>query len=275
MSFFHCDKLKSVTFPEDSELECFSQSAFASSSIETINIPPRVSCIGNSCFHQCYKLSSVEISKNSQLKTIEEDAFAETWLGKIDLPSTIVDLKPKWCRGSPSLKNISVFNQPGKEENIRYVNDAFIIGKSNLSSKVFDVLIFVKPNAKNVEIPDYIKIIRKDAFKEAKVLIKVEFSEDSELEMIDDEIFIESSISSITIPSSIRRIGKSAFKRCKYLKSVEFLPDSQLNLIDRYAFENSGIEKFIVPRSVEKIDKFAFYTCKKLATIQFHEIEHN
>lgn len=57
---------------------------------------------------------------------------------------------------------------------------------------------------------------------------KVNFTEDSELQIIKRDAFKESSIESILIPSKVITIESGAFDLCSNLTKVEFAENSHL-----------------------------------------------
>ena len=90
-------------------------------------------------------------------------------------------------------KKINIINN--KIKNIQIYEEKFIIGKSNLNSKNFDVLLIAPKDMKSVKIPSFIKIISEYAF-------------------------YESSIESIYIPSNVTHICDHAFSICLSLKKL-------------------------------------------------------
>jgi len=102
------------------------------------------------------------------------------------------------------------------------------------------VLIRYRGFAKNVVIPDGVKSIGDDAFKDAD--------------------FIESA----SIPSSVTNIGYRAFSGCASLKSI-ILPDGVTD-IEKGAFQYcDSLESVTIPSSVTMIDREAFSGSKRRA----------
>ena len=87
-AFCGCDKLKKVTFTEDSALAEIEKSAFqACSSLKTIALPARLKTIGEAAFKQCASLQFVTLSEN--LEMIGASCFFESGICEIHIPSSV------------------------------------------------------------------------------------------------------------------------------------------------------------------------------------------
>ena len=96
-------------------------------------------------------------------------------------------------------------------ENIMLYDDTFILGKSNLESDAFDVLIFARRDVKTPTIPPFVKIISAYAFERCTKLETFTIPEVSQLEHIGNFAFAYSTIKSFTIPPHLKSIGIGAF----------------------------------------------------------------
>ena len=67
--------IKSILFPDDSELVSIGENSFADSSLQNILIPKSVTEIGKNAFSNCYQIRSFKFSPNSQLTSISESLF--------------------------------------------------------------------------------------------------------------------------------------------------------------------------------------------------------
>lgn len=74
----------------------------------------------------------------------------------------------------------------------------------------------------------------------------IEFSRDSNLQIIDKNVFSHTSIKNITILSSVTIIKESALSNCP-LDQIEFTEDSNLETIENNVFRNSNIESITIP----------------------------
>ena len=221
-SFKNNLNISAIRFPPDSEIQIIEKYSFALSSIEGIFIPRRVKTIGEGAFMLCHKLQFVEIPEDSELQTIEKSAFSSTLISSITIPDTFCEFKSGWSTRASRLSRVKIM-----PNNQRYKNygDDLIIGKSDIKSDNFDVLIFANRNIKAITIPPFIKIIASDSFA-------------------------ESIIESISIPSQVLRIDDSAFFCCKKLQKIEFEPDSQLQSIGNNVFFSCSLTSLSIPSSV-------------------------
>ena len=70
----------------------------------------------------------------------------------------------------------------------------FILGKSNIRNKQYDVLIFAHKDIEVAIIPSFIKRIAQSAFGNCTKLKQIEFEENSQLQVIDEYAFLASSL---------------------------------------------------------------------------------
>lgn len=98
-------------------------------------------------------------------------------------------------------------------------------------------------NEENVIIPENIKIIAWNAFKNCKTIKK------------------------ILIPNGVEGIGANAFENCENLEEIE-LPQSLISIATS-AFENCfNLKKIILPENIKKIERLTFSNCKNLSEIE-------
>ena len=180
---------------------------------------------------------------------IESNAFRGFSIDSISLPSSIEILKSHCFYRVLDIEKIPNKNQ----KNICYYEDKFILGKSDLESDVFEVLIFVKRNIENVIIPSFIKQIGQCAFKYHDKIKHVEFLPNSQLEIIDEFAFANTTIECISIPSNVTIINDYAFYGCQKLANVNFNENSKLMKIGQKSFSKALIENIKIPSNVSKI----------------------
>ena len=106
------------------------------------------------------------------LKLLKKKAFNGSSIESISIPSDISELQDGWRCGTSNLTKISIIQR--KIQNIRYFDDNKIVGKSDIKSSLFDVLLFAPRNIKIVTIPPTIKQISSHAF--AFSLIEIFFN---------------------------------------------------------------------------------------------------
>ncbi|KAK8845986.1 hypothetical protein M9Y10_020924 [Tritrichomonas musculus] len=247
-SFCEDQIVTTIEFPEDSELKEIEKNAFLNSQIETIEIPKHVTKICESAFSYCNSLFEVTFCEGSELKTIEKDAFFYSFIDTLFIPSSVEELKKGWCSGMNSLYTIVVV--PNDKENVTLYDDKLLLGKSFLDSDEFDILLLACRDVEEVKVPSFVKRIAPHAFSGCESLETLEFSEHSQLQIIEELAFAYSALTTIDIPPQVTSIESEAFLCCSSLKVVTFSEDSELKSIGKFAFSESSIEKLVIPSSV-------------------------
>lgn len=120
-----------------------------------------------------------------------------------------------------------------------------------------------------VFIPNSIKRIGINAFKECKNLCDVIFEEKSRCKRFALGSFRGCiSLTNINVPKSVENIDKVAFNSCSRLMSVNFEQDSKCKSIGASAFSSCHmLESIILPESIRKIEQSAFYDCIMLTKV--------
>lgn len=222
-AFDMCFELEHVIFSDNSKLRIIEKEAFDTCKFKNFKLPPSVECIRYAAFFHCAKLSKVEISSDSKLKTIELGAFADTQINSITIPPSLTNLEYGWCDDTGLLTNINVLpNNPV----YKLYDDKFIIGKSSIGEKKYEVLVFCVRNVEKVTIPDFIKIIGPTAFQ------------------------LCTKLQQISIPSQVIQICDFAFDYCKALQKVEIPTNSDLQYIGKNAFSGTFITNLFIPSKV-------------------------
>lgn len=241
-AFFLCQKIQSFIFESDSELNSIGKSAFESSSFTSLSVPKSVSIIGESAFYSCKNLQAIQFDSDSELSFIGKSAFELTSIINISIPNKVKSIEENTFSNCQNLKKIEflegselttiepeAFSDISKLQTIKINNQYFstignkiLIGKSTLSSENYDVLYFACRDIEDAVIPSTIKRINSRCFQNCQKLKNVQFSDDSELEIIDQYAFASSSLESIIIPKHISVIDDHAFLSCKNIKFIEF-----------------------------------------------------
>lgn len=266
--FDNCMDLCTIEFEKGLQLQTIGEYGFTQASIKNFTIPSSVTIISESAFLLCNSLENFEIPDNSQLKTIGRNAFNLALIESLKIPSKLVELKEGWCMGLKKLNRILVMPE---NPVFSCTDEGFLIEKSSINNDVYDILSFCPRNIQHAKIPSYIKIINPFVFQTCKKLKKVEFTSDSNLNMIKSYAFTYSSIVEFSVPSQLIDIGPNAFASCKNLVFLEMPNDSKLQTIHCNAFCQTSIQCLKIPPSVENINKYAFYDCKKLLIIEISE----
>lgn len=189
-------------------------------------------------------------------------------------------------------------------KNFIIFNDKFLLGKSNPDVNCYDVLLFAYRDIEIAQIPSFIKVIGSNAFDICRLLTsieipvdsvdkiffprhlkiigahaftankklrRVEFAENSEIDVIDENAFVNSNIEYIEIPRSVKQINNDAFNCCMHLKRVDFQQNSQIQTIGDDAFALTSIKSFIIPSNVSLIGNHVFDMCMDLKIIEIEE----
>lgn len=269
-AFNFCYKLNKVEFQKNSELLTIEKGAFSESDLQSIIIPSHVRVIRSIAFYICRRLKKVEFENNeSELVSIERNAFADSRIEELTLPSNITYLSEGWCNDMPWLKSIKII--PYSKVNIVLYNEKMLLGKSDIKSDNFDILLFVLRNATKITIPSFIKHVSSHSASLCTKLKSVEFEENSELVSIGKFAFHSLSISSIKIPKNVTCIEEKAFHSCRSLKRIDFHEQSKLIEIGYNAFSFSSIRCITIPSSVKTIHEHAFTNCRSLKIVEILE----
>lgn len=243
-AFEGCKKLKTVQFPDDSNLLYINSYAFFESSITEIIIPPHVKQIGAYAFNNCKKLKNVKFSENSELRLIDSYSFSSTLITSIQIPSNVQQI------GSYAFNNCQSLQSLTFSEDSQLI---FIDGYSFFGSSI-----------ESVVIPPLVQKIGAYAFSSSQKLKNLSFASNSQLRSIESYAFSSSLIDKVTIPSNVQKIGDHAFSSCQKLRTISFLENSRLRSIDSYAFSSTIVEKILIPAHVRQIGDHAFAGCRKL-----------
>lgn len=201
----------------------------------------------------------IEFSPDSKLKCLNDAMFSESSLEYISIPSSVSKFGDNWCRETKNLIEVNVIQSSlSKSQNIIYFDDKFIIGKSDVKSENYDLLIFARRDILTAKIPSFIKKIQPYCFEYCKNLLKIEFENDSQLHFIGNHAFVGTSIIEINIPSNVTELGNCSFAKSKYLKKVVFGNHSKLQKIGKYAFDKTSVTSLSIPNDVLTLDTDLF-----------------
>lgn len=149
-------------------------------------------------------------------------------------------------------------------------------------------------NIKELVIPNSVKVIEHEAFLGSKVLEKVTFEENSQLNQMDSAAFIDCkklkevkfdnncplgyiaedtfayciSLSDINIPNNVYYLDDRSFYSCSSLNNISFSSDSHLERIETSAFEAAQFATINLPNSLKTIGHKAFSLNKALKEIK-------
>ena len=241
------------------------QNLFIPRALNYDSVEYKITSLRKLLFRDLNEVKAIMFDENSEIKSFDVTCPS---VEIVLLPDNITELNDSWCNETPNLTEIRI---SPNNKNFIYYEDKFLLGKSDLKSDVFDILCFARRDIEYAKIPSFIRIISPHAFELCNKLEKIEFSTDSQLQIIGEEAFSLSGLNSIVIPKHVTKIGDQAFNECKFLTNIEFSSNSELKVIGKGAFVNSAIKRIIIPYSVVYIDGFAFAGCANLKSIEFSD----
>lgn len=266
-AFVNCSNLKTIEIPINSNLQEIKCGAFCwCTKIEQIYFPPKIKEISYRCFDNCSKLKNIIIPKNSELQSIGSFAFDSSPIECITIPTSFVKLLDAWCIRTPKITQINVFSDnplfsPYKGE--------FILQKSSIDKRNFNILAFCIRNIQTIKIPNFIETIGNFAFSLCNQAFSIEFEKNSQLNKIEEYSFNNCSFTNIEFPPNLTYIAHNSFFNCANLRTIMFPSNSKLKQIDDDVFSKTSLTCLYVPPELVEIHKFAF-DCK-LLIIEFDE----
>lgn len=132
-------------------------------------------------------------------------------------------------------------------------------------------LAFQNSKIENIPMPDTIKYIENSAFREAKSLKTLSFSDNSLLETIGSNAFADCfSLESFKIGKNLKEIEKYAFSNCQSLKVIDLSLTDKLTTLESSTFDDCDcLEKIILPKSLKLIKSSVFPSCEPLNEIYY------
>lgn len=210
-----------------------SESAFASSKIESITVPESVKVIGSSAFSDCTSLTSVKLA--SGLTEIAELTFSGcTSLSDITVPDGVTVV-----RGGAFYRCTALTKLPfGANSKLETIDDAYVVNTYNKLGT------FASSGLEQITFPATLTYIGDYAFKNC------------------------SKFNELTIGSSVIYIGHYSFENCKMTKLV--VDGTDKTQICSYAFsscsalESADIKAYFINTS-------AFGSCRSLHDLTLRE----
>ena len=225
-AFNNCLVLDNVTLPAN--LTSF----WRCNNLHHINIPEKVTHIGDAAFGECDELRSATIK--GPVTSIGTCTFSACpKLETVELPESLTTI------GDSAFCNCNVLNYVVIPDNVTHIKDNAFAGCETLS---------------DLTLSSSLTEIGTGAFSGCKALQNIQLP--AHLKTINDSAFFNCvHLSKITMPDGVETIGKWAFGNCENLDSIT-LPDS---------VTTTG--SITLPDSVTTIGEYAFYSCKKIVSI--------
>ena len=218
-------KLRVITIPDG--VKYIGDMAFMDcGSLEKIEIPGSVISIGGSAFFNCKNMQSVTIC--SGIKTIKGGAFTNCY--------SLTEIKFEDVAGYCQIEGLGQLEK-----------SKIYIGDQKLTETA------------SIVVPDGVKIISDNAFKDCASLTEVSIS-DSVTDICDYAFYGCALLNKLTIPDGVTTIGWYAFYGCSSLASIT-IPDG-VNKIGSAAFEDcASLTELTIVAEVADIDDSAFSGC--------------
>lgn len=189
---FYRNRLSSVYIPNS--VETIGVEAFMGNNLSRIDIPNTVKTIEKRAFKDNL-LTEISFEDNSQLKTIGNLAFGGNKLKSAILPSSVTTIES------------AAFNDNQMSDGL-----AFIYARqSNGREDKTNLVSYGGSKRSNVIIPNNIKIIASEAFKENNIT-SIGFEKDSQLIEIGEKAFYDNLLTSLSLPASVTIIARKTFK---------------------------------------------------------------
>lgn len=224
----------------------------------SVEIPDSVNYIGSSAFNPNMMLRTVTI--HNATVTIEADAFPTTPLLKFEShsPSATEDHANKFNQYFEALNQeagdifqindqgvITAYLGPSGEVEIPEMIDGIEV------TEVAD-RVFYQKNLTSLILPDTIKTIGRDAFRDNQL---TSLTIPSSVTYLGNAAFYQNHLSSLTIEEGITRIGEHAFA-VNHLEAID-LPNS-VTRIDNYAFLQNRFTSITLPENITYVGDAAF-----------------
>ena len=220
---------------------------------------------------------------DSEIITFEQRCFHFTHIRKLKIPAKLKYLETGWCCYIRELTDIEV---SPKNKNFTYYNNQFLLGKSDDSKDIFDILHYARFDIKEAIIPTQVKIIKRFSFLNHDQLKSIIFPDNSEATTIEDRAFHGSPIEKLTVPAKLEVIDFSNFDNLYCLKAIEISPKNSTFswTKDKYLLKKSNAEsptfnQFVfcrqdakeakIPSHIKEITDNAFNRCESLLSLTF------
>lgn len=213
-------------------------------------------------------INSLTFSEDSEILTIGKGAFKYSNIQEFSIPRKLQEIDDDCFNYVHYLVKIkNEYNNP----NFKILNDNLLLGKSDKTKTIFDVIYFCSRDVTSILIPSHIKEIKSNSFSFCKELIEVKFETESKVEIIGKNSFEFTSIESIILPSSVTTIEEYSFYNCRFLSEIKFEENSKLKQIGKCTFLMCPFADIFLPSELTILSESAFSDCSKLQKVRFAE----
>ncbi len=236
-AFFCCSLSQSSFDFSNMPLESIGDTAFNSTDITSILLPPSLKSIGDGAFMGCQRLEKLDL-RNTSVTSIPSGMADGSGLKTILLPDCIDRI------GAHAFHHTKI-----TELDLRGLKQLRSISKD----------CFSESSLESILLPESITTISKQAFRRSR-LREINLSELQQLESIGDEAFSQTDFigeqGTLRLPSSVKEIGHSAFAHTS-ITSAD-LSNLKLLFIAAYLFYTSNLNSIVLPPSITSIGDDAF-----------------
>lgn len=246
---FNClNGLKTIEFPEDSELQIIGKRSFLNTELERISFPSSIRKINERAFNLCQKLKSIEFSDKIDSITFAKKSFQYLGAVPISIKANNVIIEKKAFENS----KITQFSVDAK--NVKINKSAFyfcsnikkFLVSEETENLTIDIEVFARSSIECVSILAKNSFIGNNGFSDCDNLRKIEFSKHSESLTIDTFAFACTPVESIIFPSKRTQLFDNCFRNCENLKKVEFVSDLDYVLIQTSVFIDTPIQSIVI-----------------------------
>ena len=274
-AFYHCDKLQSLTFQENSQLQSIKGGTIEVYGYYYNTGGTYYRYYGNGAFELCTSLTNITIPRSVQ--EIGVAAFRKSGIETLkfeDMSQLSIidgfDGKSNLDEGYLGTFANTLISELIIPTSVTKIGDCVFRGCENLQKLTFE------DNSK-------IKTIGVSAFRTCSKLNKINFGSNTAIQAIDSYAFSGCNLTALNIPASLELIGFESFSSNSNLVMINFAVGSLLSNIDGSAFRNCGAIHYFYAQNVtrlKRVGSYAFAGCDdmrlfKLGTIECPEAYDN
>lgn len=280
-AFAGCTSLSELTLPET--VVSIGSNAFNDcANIKTINLGSKVEEITGESFSNMVSLESITVSEdNPYFTTIDGNLYTKDCKtlikyasGKTDevfnMPEGVEVISEYAFDNAQNLKKINISNELYdikangiyQCENVEYTSIDGIQYIGNENNPYLILLSVEEITNSNLVLPDGVKIIYANAFKDCLDLTSITMGQG--LTSISDAAFSGcTNLESIKMPTSLISLGDSIFYNCSSLTSIE-LPTGITEIPSKAFYECVSLNSIVLSKNLKLIGESAFFNCSNL-----------